>query len=101
VPFDAAALERLRWAAARDSNLRYRTTRDLARALFDSWNRGWSPASLDERPARLAAVTLPDLERALRTCRASAVLSIVGDTRALPPVAPVAPADRAAAAIGR
>ena len=41
------------------------------------------------RPARLGAVTLPDLATALRACRASAVLAVVGDTRTLvqPPAA--------------
>jgi predicted Zn-dependent peptidase len=85
LPFDGAMLERLRWTEARESNLRTRTSRDLARALFARWNLGWPLATLDELPLRLAAVTLPDLERALRTCRANAVLSVIGDTRALPP----------------
>jgi predicted Zn-dependent peptidase len=83
VPFDGAALDRVRWAEARESNLRVRTTRDLARALFVRWALGWPLATLDEVPAQLEAATLGDVEAALRTCRASAVVSVVGDAPSL------------------
>ena len=83
VPFDGAALDRVRWAEAREGNLRERTTRDLARTLFVRWALGWPLATLDEAPARLEAATLGDIEAALQTCRASAVVSIVGDAQSL------------------
>jgi predicted Zn-dependent peptidase len=73
----------VRWAEARDGDLRGRTTRDLAELLFSRWSLGWPLATLDEAPARLQAVTALDLETALRVCRASAVVSIVGDTTSL------------------
>lgn len=69
----------MRWAEAREGNLRDRTTRDLARALFGRW----ALATLDEAPARLEAATLGDIEAALQTCRASAVVSVVGDPGSL------------------
>lgn len=73
----------MRWAEAREGNLRDRTTRDLARALFGRWGLGWPLATLDEAPARLEAATLGDIEAALQTCRASAVVSVVGDPGSL------------------
>ena len=83
VPFDGAALDRVRWTEAREGNLRDRTTRDVARALFVRWELGWPLATLDEAPARLEAATLGDVEAALQTCRASAVVSVVGDPQSL------------------
>jgi len=78
-PFDGAKLERMRWAAARRSNLRYGNSDALAGALFDRWNMGWGIETLDEYPARLAEVTLDDVTRTFAACRANAVLTVVAD----------------------
>ncbi|HEY4187884.1 MAG TPA: insulinase family protein [Polyangia bacterium] len=85
VPYDEIAVERTRWRLARRSNLRYDTNEKMARLLFDTWNMGWEPASLDGYPQALARVGAADLNRALAACRASAVVSLVGLAPALSP----------------
>jgi predicted Zn-dependent peptidase len=69
--------ERERWRLASRSALRYATSGSMAHALFDAWNMGWPPAVLDTFPREIASVTLGDVQAALRSCRASAVISVV------------------------
>ncbi len=75
---DARAFGRARWRLARRSGLDYATNYTLARGLFNSWNMGLPPASLDQFPHDLAGLTPADLTTALAACRASAVVSVVG-----------------------
>jgi predicted Zn-dependent peptidase len=74
---EPSMFERERWRLASRSALRYSTSATMARALFDAWNMGWPPAALDAFPREIASVTLGDVQAALRTCRASAVVSVV------------------------
>jgi zinc protease len=69
--------ERERLRLAQNSSLRAPTNASMARALFDAWNMGWPPAVLDAFPGEIASVTLDDVQAALRSCRASAVISVV------------------------
>ena len=73
---DPVAIERIRWKVALARAARFASNDDVARALFEAWKLGWSPSMLDEVPGHLATVTASDLEAALRTCRASAVVSV-------------------------
>jgi len=50
----------------------------------DAWNMGWPPATLDAFPHEISSVTLSDVQAALRTCRASAVVSVVAPGQSLP-----------------
>ena len=71
------AIEDARWRSARVSGLRYATNGALAHRLFDAWNMGWTPASLDAYPQDLASVTPDEITAALAACRASAVVSVL------------------------
>ena len=73
---DPAAIERVRWKVALARAARFASNDDVARTLFEGWKLGWSPAQLDDVPAHLATVSASELEAALRTCRASAVVSV-------------------------
>jgi zinc protease len=77
-PIDARRFERLRWNEARRSGLRNVTGQQLAQSLFTAWNMGWEPAVLDDYPRQLASISLADLDAALRTCRRTAVISVLG-----------------------
>jgi predicted Zn-dependent peptidase len=80
-PFNSQDLERARFILARQSSFRYGTSEALADTILTYWNMGWPPATLDEYPTRLAAVSFADVERALATCRANAVLAVLADSR--------------------
>jgi hypothetical protein len=73
---DPASIERVRWKVALSRAAQLASNDDVMRALFEGWKLGWSPAMLDEVPDQLATVTASDLEAALRTCRASTVVSV-------------------------
>jgi zinc protease len=73
---DPVAIERVRWKVALARAAQFASNDDVARSLFEAWKLGWSPAMLDEVPGHLATVSTSDLEAALRTCRASAVVSV-------------------------
>ncbi len=75
--FEPKAVEKARWRAARPSGLRNATNGALARRLFDAWNMGWSPQSLDSYPRDLASVTAAEVAGVLAACRRSAVLSVL------------------------
>jgi zinc protease len=77
---DAEALVRARRVVARRSIFRFSSNHGVARALFDAWNEGWSPADLDRLPADIASITAADLDTSLGACRATAVLSVVSPT---------------------
>ena len=79
VPFETRAFERARWRVARRSGLVSSTNAALARRIFDTWNMGFPPASLDEFPHDLASLTPSDMTAALAACRATAVVSVIGD----------------------
>ena len=73
---DPASIERVRWKVALARAAQFASNDDVMHALFEAWKLGWSPAMLDEVPGQLATVSVSDLEAALRTCRASAVVSV-------------------------
>ncbi len=75
---EAQAFERARWRVARRSGLGFSTNAALARSIFDAWNLGLPPESLDQFPHNLAGLTPADMTAALTACRASAVVSVIG-----------------------
>jgi predicted Zn-dependent peptidase len=73
---DPADIERVRWRVALARAAQFSSNDDVARVLFGVWKLGWSPATLDEVPGHVATVSGSELEAALRTCWASAVVSV-------------------------
>jgi zinc protease len=77
-PITEKRVDQYRWSKARRSGMRYATGQQLAGALFRAWNMGWQPAALDDYPRDLASVTTDDVSAALKICRKSAVISVLG-----------------------
>jgi len=75
--FDAADIDRMRWQIALASAARLSSNSDVARALFAGWKLGWPPSAVDQASAELASAGASEVEAALRSCRASAVVSAV------------------------
>ena len=60
----------------------------VALDLFHAWNLGWAPTALDEYPDALARMTVGDLAADLENCRASAVISVLGNSAPPPGASP-------------
>ena len=76
---DDQELASARWDLARRFNLRFATNRSFAEAILERRTKGWTLASLDRYPARLAEVAASELRSAFATCRITEVLSVIGD----------------------
>jgi zinc protease len=77
--FDDRDLQEVIWADANRYNLRYATSIQLVEDLMARWNVGWPPASLDEYPALLVSIRKDDIKNVLQNCRATQVVSMIGD----------------------
>jgi hypothetical protein len=73
-------LVRLRaWDSARNYGARFITADDIARAVYDAWNRGWPLETIDTYPQKLAAVRAEHLTPLVESCRANTLMALVGD----------------------
>src|SRR6185369_7875071 len=77
--FDRGTLSQVRWELVRGALLSYQTSTDTALRVLEGLNQGWSPAALAKFPDAYRDVGAADLDRAFATCRASTVLSLLGD----------------------
>jgi len=77
--FDRGTLSQVRWDLVRAAMLGYQTSTDTALRVLEGLNEGWSPAVLAAFPDAYRAVGATDLSRAFETCRATTVLSMLGD----------------------
>jgi predicted Zn-dependent peptidase len=75
----AESLARARGAAARQFNLAFGTTGELARRIVSVWNLGWPLETLDRYPERVQNVELADVTRFVEHCQANWVLGLLGD----------------------
>ena len=89
-PLKPAALERVRHNTARQSAFHNSSNARVAHDLFYVWNQGWPITVLDDYPKLLAQISADELAADLQACRASAVISVVGNGP-LPPAAPAPP----------
>ena len=80
IPLKPAAIERQRRRMARRSVFHDASNGNVAVDLFYAWNLGWPLKVLDEYPDALARMTIGDLTADLEGCRASAVISILGNS---------------------
>jgi zinc protease len=78
-PFTRADLERTRGWLARRTVFGNATNVRVASHLFYAWNMGWAPAVLDDLPGALGRMTAADVAADLAACRASGVISVVGN----------------------
>jgi zinc protease len=88
IPLKPTALERERRRMARRRVFNDAINSQVAVDLFRAWNLGWPLATLDEYPNALARMTLQDLAADLETCRASAVISVLGNSAPPPGASP-------------
>jgi zinc protease len=75
----AEGLARARGAAARQFNLAFGTTGELARRIVSVWNLGWPLETLDRYPERVQNVELADVTRFVEHCQANWVLGLLGN----------------------
>ena len=66
---------------AREFNLNYGTSVDLARGLAAYWKNAWPLTALERLPEQILAVQPDDISRLAKHCQANAVLSALGDER--------------------
>jgi zinc protease len=77
--FDRGTLSQVRWDLTRGALLGYQTSTDTAVRVLEGVNQGWSPAVLASLPDAYRTVGAAELGRAFQVCRASTVLSLLGD----------------------
>jgi hypothetical protein len=77
-PLDERMFESLRWRAQRELLFPWAASGARARLLFERWNRGTEIPRLGDPFADYQAVTLDDLNAALRACRANALIGVQG-----------------------
>jgi predicted Zn-dependent peptidase len=80
IPLKPAALESERRNMARRGVFQDSINGSVAVDLFHAWNQGWPLTGLEEFPDALARMTVGDLTADLEKCRASAVVSILGNS---------------------
>jgi predicted Zn-dependent peptidase len=77
--FDAGAVSQARWALVRNESVRYQTTMEIARGVFEALNHGWPLDFPGRYVDEVAAVTSEELVHAFAVCRASTVVSVIGN----------------------
>ena len=77
--WDLNEINHARWELARDASLWGRTPSGLAQQLVQGWMEGIDPADQERYPATLVALTDLELEESWNVCKASTVLSVLGD----------------------
>jgi len=80
---DESRLNRLRWEYARRYNVRFLTSEAIADDVLEHRLLGRPPAAVDEVPAALMRTGAPEVAAVGKQCQASAVLGLLGDSRAL------------------
>ena len=75
---DAGTFESLRWRAQRELLFPWAASASRAGLLFERWNLGTELHRVGDPFADYQAVTLDDLNAALRGCRANALIGVLG-----------------------
>lgn len=81
--FDPGALSQVKWHAATRANFAFQTSGELALGVLDALNHGWAPDHADHRIDDVLAVTTDELAKAFEVCRATTVLTLVGNASAI------------------
>jgi predicted Zn-dependent peptidase len=81
--FDAAALSQVRWSLSRREWMSMQTSRALATRLMDVLTTDGEPLEVGQAGQTIAELSPADLQRAFAMCRASTVISLVGDEATL------------------
>jgi predicted Zn-dependent peptidase len=81
--FDAATLSQVRWALSRDEWMSLQTSTALAGRLMNVLTTDGEPPEIGQTARTIAELSPADLQRAFAMCRASTVISLVGEEAAL------------------
>jgi predicted Zn-dependent peptidase len=77
--FAEGAVSQARWALFEAASLRFQTSKDLALAALEAANEDWSLADMARWPDLLNGIDRRELAAAFSVCRASTVMSLIGD----------------------
>jgi zinc protease len=81
--FEAASLSRVRWSLSRREWMSLQTSTAMASRLMDVLTTDGEPPELGQAAQTIAELAPADLQRAFSMCRASTVISLVGDEATL------------------
>jgi zinc protease len=81
--FDGAALSQVRWSLSRREWMSMQTSRGMAMRLMDVLTTDGEPLEVGEVGQNIVQLSPADLQHAFAMCRASTVISLVGDEATL------------------
>jgi predicted Zn-dependent peptidase len=77
--FDRGTLSQVRWELVESENLAFQTSAETAVRVLEADNRGWPLAQMASLSDAYRNIGASDLQRLFTTCRATTVMSLLGD----------------------